>query len=417
MEMKKIVAPDMRTALRLVREQLGPDAIILSNRRVEQGIEVVSALEVPQQETGAGNVTAQPVASVLPARRDTRFSEVAEIPVPVEELQKTEIPTLDNRVDPEELSQLQAMQAELRGMRDLLAQQLGTMSWQNYSSNNPVQASLCRKLQTMGLPASVARQCLPESTTGDSLQNAWRNTLAKLVNLTPATGDITAAGGRFALVGPTGVGKTTTIGKLAARYVLENGSDSVALVTLDSYRIGAHEQLRIIGRILGIPLKVVSDLSKLPGVLRSLSSKSLVLIDTAGFNHQDERLMRQLQALGDEEGLRNLLVLSANSQPEAMKAAYHTYKRAGLAGAVLTKLDDTCSLGESFGVLIDQQLPLAYVTDGQEIPEDLKVGRAIDLVSRAVTLMKRRQVDDNDQMEDMPSFWSGILGQGDALAI
>jgi flagellar biosynthesis protein FlhF len=394
MEMKRIVAPDMRTALRLVREQLGPDAIILSNRRVEQGVEVVSALEIPQgfgedpkvdhREDTKSEAVEKPAQ---PEEEIPVISELAASPSSEQTKERdsaNDIPTLDTPINRDEFDQFQAMQAELRGMRDVLEQQLGSMNWNNFSSSSPVQASLWRRLHNMGLPASVVKSCLADAEPAQPMETVWRHTLANLVNHTPTMGDITSKGGVFAFVGPTGVGKTTTIGKLAARHVLENGPDSVALLTLDTYRIGAYEQLRIIGRILRVPVKVIDDPGKLANELRKLSSKSLVLIDTAGLNHQDQRLAVQLQSLSEIQQIQNLLVVAANSQLETIKAAYHTYKRARLIGAILTKLDETCSLGESLGVLIEQRLR-----------------------------KRKQQKDDNEPGQEL-AFWTSISARQDS---
>jgi len=188
-------------------------------------------------------------------------------------------------------------------------------------------------------------------------------------------------------VGPTGAGKTTTIGKLAARYVLKHGADSVALLTTDTYRIGAQDQLRSLGRILNVAVEVVNEYQDLPKVLSNLQHYSLVLIDTAGFRHGDPLFNEQLQALEREAMIDSYLVLPCNSQRQMLSASIDAHQMAGLRGCILSKLDETSSLGDAIAVLAEQSLPLAYTTNGQQIPEDIDVARAHQLVAKAVSLM------------------------------
>src|SRR5690606_5761932 len=162
----------------------------------------------------------------------------------------------------------------------------------------------------------------------------------------------------------------------------------VALVTMDTFRIAAHDQLRAFARILQIPVKVVDAKQSLAQVLAELAQYKLVLIDTAGFRHGDPQLKQQLHALAQFKQIQNLLVLSCNSQAQMLKASVHAYGPAGLKACVLTKLDETASLGEALGVTLESQLAIAYTTDGQEVPKHLDLARGHQLVSRALALLK-----------------------------
>jgi flagellar biosynthesis protein FlhF len=207
--------------------------------------------------------------------------------------------------------------------------------------------------------------------------------------------DLIAEGGVFAFVGPTGAGKTTTIAKLAARYVLEHGNADVALVTTDSYRIGAHEQLRTLSRILNIPCKIVGAQLDLGTALYDLRQCRLVLIDTAGFNMRAPELQQQLaalSALGDR--VRCLQVLAVNSQQQVLKAAQRAYRPDNLVGCIFTKLDEAASLGEALSLLIETGLPLAYVADGQAIPGDIVGAQAKALVAKTIELAKQIDCDE-----------------------
>ena len=303
--------------------------------------------------------------------------------------------------------ELADMKAELRNMRGLLQQQLEAGSWGQFSNSSPVQAALWQKLHLMGLSPTVVKNIIDRINHNDSFANAWKSALALLMNdLGCIDGDCVKKGGVFAFVGPTGVGKTTTIGKLAARYVLKNGSDSIALVTTDSYRIAAHEQLKAFSTILDIPLKVAHHPSELAGILDSFSDKTLVLIDTAGLNSQDDNLNEQLMSLKQlDKRISTLMVLATTAQRSVMQAAVKNYGIAGLNGFVLTKLDEVMSLGESFSTVIESRLPIAYFTDGQTIPDDLHIVRPKKLINRAIALSKQK----NTAPEDVAGSFTSVL--------
>lgn len=209
----------------------------------------------------------------------------------------------------------------------------------------------------------------------------------------------------IALVGPAGMGKTTTLAKLAARYVLKYGAQQIALVSMDSYRIGAQEQLKTLGRILNVSVTHVDPGQSLTQALAPLARKRVVLIDTAGLPATDPALKMQLETLASRGvKARNYLVLAATSQSQVLKAAYHSYKRCGLSGCILTKLDEAASLGEVLGLAIGQHLPVAYLADGPRIPDDLQIPRSHQLVSRAVSL----QTPEDPSEEAMADLFAGL---------
>lgn len=287
-------------------------------------------------------------------------------------------------------NQLSELQAEIADMRFLLEQQLERLTGQQaIPTDSPVLASVSRRLERLGLPKEVVAKVIKSCTKAKTLAEAWPDALANLAHQLPiAGGDVVEKGGVFAFVGPTGVGKTTTIGKLAARYVLQHGADKVALITTDTYRIAAHDQLRSLARILRVPVRVVDETNSLDSVLRSLRHCSLVLIDTAGFRHGDPHLKAQLQALAELKQVKTYLVMSCNSQAQMLKASIHAYGAARLQGCILTKLDETAGVGEALGIVMQNRLPIAYTTDGQDIPKNIEVARGHQLVSKAVALLK-----------------------------
>jgi flagellar biosynthesis protein FlhF len=256
-----------------------------------------------------------------------------------------------------------------------------------------------RRLQRLGLDAALVRQLLedqPENTGATDANGTWQHLMGRLSARIPVLADdVIDRGGVFAFVGPTGAGKSTTIAKLAARYVLAHGNNDVALITTDSYRIGAHEQLRTLSRILNIPCRVVGAQLDLGTALYELRQCRLVLIDTAGFNPHAPELKQQLaalSALGDR--VQCLQVLAANTQHQVLRTAHRAYRPSNLAGCILTKLDEAGSLGEALSLLVDSGVPAAYVADGQGIPGDIGVAQAKALIGKAIALAKQNDCDE-----------------------
>lgn len=503
MQVKRFVAADMRRALELVRQELGPDAIILSSNRIPEGVELLTTMgsdfELKQLQnrpfseatfsasepllsdgdisprmlgnnssrnaapvmtqvashpntgkTGAqladdiekarlrmlaarkaeesakeflvgkntlvnAGIPRHATAPVLTVAQTSKSAMSAAERYPLvdgtsaatknavsfkESLAKearsseySSSPAMHNVAEAaDQTAQLNDLQAEIADMRFLLEQQLDRLTGQQSAPiESPVLASVARRLERLNLPKDVVSKVINacSKTKTKTLSDAWPDALANLAHQLPINGrDIVDQGGVFAFVGPTGAGKTTTIGKLAARYVLKHGADKVALITSDTYRIAAHDQLRSLARILRVPVRVVDEANPLDTVLRSLRHCSLVLIDTAGFRHGDPHLKAQLTALADQQQVKTFLVMSCNSQAQMLKASIHAYGAARLQGCVLTKLDETASIGEALGVVMQNRLPIAYTTDGQDIPKNLDVARAHQLVSKAVALLK-----------------------------
>ncbi|MBJ2208987.1 flagellar biosynthesis protein FlhF [Pseudomonas carnis] len=418
MQVKRFFAADMRQAMKLVRDELGADAAIIGNRRIAGGVELTAALDytpqalaprVPNMEledelrkTASRIVSAQAELSMRgDSDASTNRQLFAGLPLtaaePLVEPTFVEPPrpaapapaaAVDQRV-------IDSMRFELNGLRELLEVQLGSLAWTQLQGSKPQQANLWRRLQRIGLSGPLSRDLLALTAEVEEPRQAWRMLLAHLARMI-ATPEIEPLeeGGVIAMVGPAGMGKTTTLAKLAARYVLKYGAQNIALVSMDSYRIGAQEQLKTLGRILNVPVTHVDPGQSLANALDPLLRKRVVLIDTAGLQASDPALRMQLESLaGRGTKSKNYLVLATTSQKQVLTAAYHSYKRCGLAGCILTKLDETASLGEVLSLAISHELPVAYLTDGPRIPDDLHLPRRHQLVSRAVSV----------QMQDEPS--------------
>jgi flagellar biosynthesis protein FlhF len=202
--------------------------------------------------------------------------------------------------------------------------------------------------------------------------------------------DFVEQGGIYALVGPTGVGKTTTAAKLAARCVIQHGASSLALITADGYRIGGQEQLRAYGKILGVIVHSVEDQSDLRIALAELKNKHTVLIDTAGVGQRDQMVAEQTAMLsGANACVKRVLCLSATSTGETLNEVIRAYEGDGLAGSIITKLDEAATLGGVLDTVIRHKMSLFYVANGQRVPEDIHVANPEHLVDVAFKLRRK----------------------------
>ncbi len=420
MKIRRFQAGDMRQAIRQVREALGPDAVILSNKSVQGGVEIVAAVDLEQAEALASRAeSAAPGERPVPVAAEAQTAPRARarsvgVDRPVADETVERRATLNRRPEPspsrpaaasvaqvepveqpatasgDELAQMRREMAELKA---LMTNGLSELGWQAMGERQPVRQELLRRLMGLGVSAEVGQRLAAQVTTDDP-ELAWRKALFQLAGeLTMYEDDLLEEGGVVAVVGPTGVGKTTTIAKLAARFALRHGRRHLALITTDNFRIGARDQLHTYGRILNVPVYSVANADELETTLNSLSDRRLVLLDTAGMGQQDSRLHGQIGLLQNAgRKLRCLLALSATTEPMAMEHAIQLFSDARPEACILTKLDEAASLGGAINALIRSGLPLAYVTDGQQVPEDLHIGRAHPLVSRAAQLTQEHEV-------------------------
>jgi len=450
--MKRFFAADIRQAMRKVRDEFGPDAVILSNRRVDGGVEIVSAIDYDEalvsDAENSHNDHMQSTPFLSDATPSRIVPETSRIPplkslydapsytVPMEKSAWDDEDNIDNenfssaehinpdfhgherdaqryRENTDDLAHynkqqhneaLQDMWLEIKALRGLLENQLSTLAWGELTRKYPQQAELFQRLMKLGLSSTLCRQVVAKIPAGiaqaPDIEALWRRALGILAHEVPVLDDdILTHGGVVALIGPTGVGKTTTVAKLAARYALRHGSRHVALVTIDNYRIGAHEQLRSYGRILNIPVRVAADHQELQEVLAELGEKRLILIDTAGMGQRDLRLTAQLKMLTHggsnsqphsiRQKIKTYLVLSTATRLSGLNEATEAFKGAAPDGVILTKIDETTSLGSALSVIIKHQLPIAYVSDGQRVPEDLHNARAHTLISKSIAIMQQ----------------------------
>ncbi len=466
MNVRKFIASNARDALRKVKETLGPDAIILSNRGVGDTVEIMAvaardmaaivpggsyerpaapapapAYTMPPVETrpvsgfasAPGPFTASAASRDITDEQDdytVRLSAAmrtrASTPSPATPanagsntgtgtLSRPEIPT-DGRgavrpdiarpapPRPAVRNEPDAMRSpppsavtvsaavvpaevmeEVRALRKLVEQHLAGFAWGETARRQPVKTEILRHMLDAGFSPQFSRDLLAGLPTQFDARQAlaWVKSAADRFLITLGTDlDIIDRGGVFALIGPTGVGKTTTTAKLAARCVLRHGASKLALVTTDGYRIGAHEQLRIYGRILGVPVHLVKNGDDLRQTLADLAHKHVVLIDTMGMSQRDRQVAEQIGMLTDC-GVHRLLLLAATGRGDTLDDVVRAYDGPGLAGCVLTKVDEAASLATALDVIMRHGLKLHYVSNGQRVPEDLHLPNRPYLLHRA----------------------------------
>jgi flagellar biosynthesis protein FlhF len=415
MKIKHYRAPDMRQALRQVRDAQGPDAVILSSRRIQGGVEVVAAIDY---DSGVEDGPAESAAgyglekgSGLGTRGHNGYAEVAQSTRALQSQdssrlqQRTEAalaraPSPEPRALPSDSTALPSefaldaradVNEELRTLRRMLETQLATLAWNDLTRRAPIQTELLKQLSALGLGHDLCTELVAQMPAKVELSEAQRLALA-LVSRRIAIADERwlESGGVVALVGPTGVGKTTLLAKLAARWVLRHGPRQLALITTDCVRIGAQEQIHTLGRLLGVPAYAVEGTEQLADLIDQLDDKRLVLIDTAGLSQRDANLAKHLTALvAASDRMETCLVMSAAAQAGAIEETFAKFTAAQPSSCVLTKLDEATSLGGAISTLVRTKLPLAYMSDGQRVPEDLAPARAHQLIARAVELSRK----------------------------
>lgn len=491
MKIRRFFGKDMREALKQVKDELGGDAVIMSNKKVANGVELIAAIdpsETPLKRNQQGempaptsatntahrrgesslqpsathaNNQARPAAKKTPnlreiigdsgpdslqalleqqmkgqaePRSDTQMS--TKQPGSLHYSQQpnygsTPEPRADDRifrspafVEPEpeqapaaatqaagiqpppsvlEPQQLDCIKAELESIRNVLQFQVSGLADERKKRNNPVHHYLHEQVVKMGISPDLARQFVEFLPHQVDEKQGWKYILSLLSNRLHVGGnDILNQSGVVALVGPTGTGKTTTLAKLAAKYAQKYGPEQVALVTIDTYRIAAFEQLATYGKIIGCAVKKAHNSQELNDILYQLRNKKLVLIDTAGFSQRDTRLIEQLKDYESQlnVNIRKYLVLPAGAQYQVLKQTVKAYHQTNIKGCIFTKLDECYSLGEALSVIIENDLSLSYVTDGQRVPEDIKLADSANLTLIAAKLYKKYGLADQSNHSD-----------------
>jgi flagellar biosynthesis protein FlhF len=461
MNARKFIAASSRDALKLVRAELGEEAVILSNRKVPEGVEIVAIagsdlarisetrmcegadkpVRYRKLSAQGANQAAMLGATVLEANNKCESGRVAaeqrgtHRPPPCGESGRVAAPKVGNpqptqgwaELSPEqrgnhqpspcgesvtaretknETGEQQTLLSEIKTMRNLLQEQMACFSWSDMQQRNPQRSGLLRDMLNVGFSPLLSRQLLEKMPAGGGLD--WlRRAIGHNLRVATAQEDVVARGGVYALVGPTGVGKTTTTAKLAARAVVRYGADKVALVTTDSYRIGAHEQLKIYGKILGVSVHAVRDTEDLKLTLSGLKHKHLVIIDTMGVGQRDSRVAEQAQMF-DESGVQRLLLLNATSSGGTLDDVVKMYGGAGVIGCIPTKLDEAVTLGTVLDVVVRHKLTMHYIASGQRVPEDLHEVNLEYLLHRVFKDVGKNSTAFVMQESELPAFMAGM---------
>ena len=447
MKIRKFFGLTSRSVLEQVRTELGADAVIVANHATAQGIEISAlpstamdtilgemprrprprprlsmrpvepeedavtpfeaphvdargainasppmGMGAPQASTGAPAAVASPSPTVAAAVRLPPPAPVSAPLAPASALTTSAmVSRMPAAIATNESSLTARLMEEVAAMRTLLEGQMAQLAWGDTVRRRPLRARFTRELIACGYSAQLAReitQHLPDDYTAGQAQQWLLGVLAKNLHCVEPEDDIVLRGGVYALIGPTGVGKTTTTAKLAARCAVRHGSASLTLLTTDSYRVGAQDQLRIYAKILGVNVQTVSDGHDLRQALDSLRGKHLVLIDTIGMSQRDQRVAEQAMLLSQPE-VKRLLLLNATAQAETLEEVVAVYggtpgdPASRLTGCIVTKQDEAASPGHVLDVVIRHRLQLHYVSNGQRVPEDLQAPNAGYLVHRS----------------------------------
>lgn len=399
MKIRRYLAKDMRQALNQVREAQGPDAVILSSRRTDAGVEVVAAIDFDAETVVQDSITADAYSSAAPVDFAGSMCAIKQSlaagsrPVDNARTAKTNEPLFADDVAGD-------VGDELRTLRRMLETQLAVLAWNDLTRRAPLQTALLKELTQLGFAHTLAIEVVSQIPARLEWNEAQRMALALIAKRVTVAGEHWLdQGGMVAFVGPTGVGKSTLVAKLAARWVLRYGPRDLVLISADSVRMGAQDQMQNLGRLLGVPAYTVDRVAELNAILNSVADRRLVLIDTAGFSQRDARLSAELALLATAHArLETCLVVSAGAQAGTLEETCLRFVAAAPKSCVLTKVDEATSLGGSISALTRHALPLAYTSEGQRIPEDLSPARAHQLVARAVELARRSGAQTDEEL-------------------
>jgi flagellar biosynthesis protein FlhF len=368
MNISRFFGSTNREAMRQVRMALGADALIVSNRRVNGGVEILATdptFVPPEFNTATAVADPPPRAVQEPERQRPRQSATV------------------------------APQADVMGaigdLRGSLETRIDELLWGSQLRRAPQAVSLFQAMLGFGFSTALLRAMLkrlPEHLPPKAALQWARQELIDHLPVLAREDDLWTSGRVLALVGPTGVGKTTTIAKLAARCVKRQGAEKVVLLTTDTYRIGAHEQLKIYGQMMRVPVHVVQDMAELNRIVSGIRPDQTILIDNIGISQRDRYIAEQAAMLaGAGRPVQRLLVLNASSHGDTLDEVARSYCNDGgepISGCIVTKLDEASRLGAALDTAIRYQLPIHYVSNGQKVPEDLLFLSARDLIDQAL---------------------------------
>ena len=471
MEIKRIKEKSIHDAIQKVREELGPEAVILSTEKNRHGVEIIAALDfdasVLEDKLAESSehelvTVSEPVISQdalsdaieksiekqfsaqmdkisetivnfqiesnqernkiydnLNQKIDTLHKSVEEKYIEQQHartenfsvLQKQVTQLRDDFTDymtsalPDEMNSIMQIHEEIGDLKDVLGCQTKLLDWAKWGKNNPSGISLISRLVNAGFGVGLSKHVMSNISDISDNETAWRNVIELLTSgiKTPKT-DVQSEGGVVMALGRTGVGKTTTLAKIATKYVIENGPNDVVFINLDDKRVGGFDQLDTYGRILNVPVYRFDADENMRSILKIIRSKSLVLIDTAGVTEADEAIQAFINNLArNKVSVHKLLLMSANTQLHNLKEIVNGFKKCDPNGCVITKTDESSQLGNVITVSIEDNLPVYFETFGQQVPEDISNIEPSSLIQRAI---------DNNNDHEMLSSDDSLLLEG-----
>jgi len=388
MKIKRYLGTDMRDALRLVRAELGPEAVILGTKPLGTGVEVSAAVDAEHMPGALPAPEPQPGSAANDESLLLSMGSGAG-------MQAGGHPFAGSQL----ASEQQAMSEELRALRQLLERQMSALAWNDYTRREPLRARMLAELTELGLARDVALAVIHELPATLGAEQAQRLHYGLLSRRIATCDPPLATGGMLAVVGSAGSGRTTVLAKLALRWVLEHGADAIAIVTLDDEHIGAAEQSRSLGRLLGVPSFRYPDAAALAADAARVRGYRCVLIDTpalcADQASNEDRAHALRSALPE---LATMLLLPASVQVGVLAETLRRARPWEPACCTLTRIDEAVSLGGLISTLVRSGLPAALVSDGPTIPEDLRPARGHQLVVRAAELARHSELHADEDL-------------------
>ncbi len=421
MNPQKFLAPNVTEALKLVTQQLGGEAIVLTTRDTAQGVEIIAItpgdlalLSESRLDVSGGRKAPAQASTPSATPEPVKGTPFLKSPSPLAQVPAA---AAAKAVSAAEMDHLLA---EFAQVKQLLQTHLSEKVWGEMQEHSPRQAEALRLVLHAGfspsLSADMVKAIPAELPSPVAVQQALQQQIeARLQVVDPLS--VFDPGGIFAFVGPTGVGKTTAIAKIAARCVLRYGRDQLALLTTDTFRIGAQEQLQVYAKIIGVPVATLRDTEDLAAKIKTLGQRHIVLLDTTGVNQRDIRMLEQSQLLqqGAPE-LKRILVVSSTTDLRTQEDVILMHQQAarsaqgGILAALITKTDEAAQLGPAVDCLIRHQLPLMFLANGQRVPEDLSPANLPYLSYRA---LHPRALGDDMALGDqqLPALMADQLSQ------
>jgi flagellar biosynthesis protein FlhF len=442
MKAKKIRAKNIKSAMDAAIKNLGPDAIIIQKNVVPTGIEVIAAREGDYEEAKAeqkrrGHTNRSP--DIVEYKMEQSDQPKAKMWVDYEIKNRKVGPVTDsmseksrheresvrenksssedlelNKLNEERVA-MREMSSDIKNLKDLLELQTEPLKELKYirdsfsavnlrskalSPASAVYDMLYSRMSRMGLNDRIKVRMSAGIEASVTVNKAWTMALSNLSNIM-VTGEKNpiSKGGVFAFLGATGVGKTTTIGKIATQHVMDHGNESIVLVTTDAFKIASFEQLKTFGRILDVPVYAISERDSLAAIIASIDPNKTILIDTAGMSIKGDIAAMQSKMIADVGvDIQRYLVLSASSQETFIEKVWESHAKFGINGLIVSKVDESSSLGPVIATSIEKNVPILYLADGQKIPDDCHVldNREIIILGLQVAQLEtQRLIDQN----------------------